>query len=153
MNTKRCCFAGHSKIYDDSVRDTLKEIITDLIEKENVKEFWVGRYGQFDNCCTGVVRELKTVYPDIRLELIIPYLTKAIELDIEQLRKNYNSILISDIPENTPKKFKILKTNEYMVNNSDFIVCYVDHSWGGAVKTLEYARKKKHIKIINIGCK
>ena len=37
-----------------------------------------------------------------------------------------------------------------MVNNSDFIICYVQYSWGGASKTLEYVQKKKHIKIFNL---
>ena len=39
---------------------------------------------------------------------------------------------------------------EYMINKSDFLICYVQHSCGGASKTLEYAEKKKHIEIINI---
>ena len=30
--------------------------------------------------------------------------------------KTYDSILISDVPENTPKRFYISKTNEYMIN-------------------------------------
>ena len=37
-----------------------------------------------------------------------------------------------------------------MVNKSDYIICYVEHSWGGAAKTYEYARRQKHIQIINI---
>jgi len=30
-----------------------------------------------------------------------------------------------------------------MVNESDFLICYVKNSWGGAAKTLEYAKQKK----------
>jgi hypothetical protein len=37
-----------------------------------------------------------------------------------------------------------------MVKNSQVLVCYVKHSWGGAAKTLEFAQKRKNIKIINI---
>jgi hypothetical protein len=37
-----------------------------------------------------------------------------------------------------------------MVNNSNFLIAYVDHEWGGAYKTLEYAEKRRKIKIINI---
>ena len=65
--------------------------------------------------------------------------------------KNYDAILISDIPENTPKRFYISKTNEYMVNKSDYLICYVNHAWGGAARTMQYALGRKHIKVINIG--
>lgn len=51
--------------------------------------------------------------------------------------------------EKVPKRFAILKRNEWLINNSDFLIAYV-HRLGGAHKTLEYAQKKKHIKVINI---
>ncbi len=54
------------------------------------------------------------------------------------------------MPENTPKKVQILKCNEYMVKTCDFMICYVQYSWGGAAKMLEYAKKKNHIQIFNI---
>lgn len=38
-----------------------------------------------------------------------------------------------------------------MVDCSQFIITYVNNSFGGAVKTLEYARRKKHIEIFNFG--
>ena len=56
---------------------------------------------------------------------------------------------VADIPENTPKRFYITKTNEYMVNNSDFLICYIQKSWGGAVTTYKYAKRKK-LQIFNI---
>ena len=37
-----------------------------------------------------------------------------------------------------------------MVDVSDVVVAYVKHDWGGAAKTLEYARRKKK-EIINYG--
>ena len=37
-----------------------------------------------------------------------------------------------------------------MINNSDFLISYVNYSWGGAVKTVEYAIKKK-IQVVNLG--
>ena len=30
-----------------------------------------------------------------------------------------------------------------MIRESDVVVAYVTHGWGGAAKTLEYARRKK----------
>lgn len=30
-----------------------------------------------------------------------------------------------------------------MVNDADVVIAYVQHSWGGAAQTLEYAEQKK----------
>ena len=40
------------------------------------------------------------------------------------------------------KRFAISRRNEWMVRECDTIVAYVTHGWGGAAKTLEYARRK-----------
>ena len=148
---KRCCFAGHSKLYHtDDIYNTLVNLIEKLVVEEDVSEFWVGNYGNFDSLSAKAVRYLKEKYPNIQLNLVIPYLTSGINEYKEIYYKNYDHILMSDLPEQTPKKFQILKCNEYMVDNSDFIVCYVQYSWGGAAKTLEYAQRKKHIEIFNL---
>ena len=36
-----------------------------------------------------------------------------------------------------------------MVDHCGFLICYVKYSYGGAVRTLNYA-KKKHIQIMNV---
>ena len=35
----------------------------------------------------------------------------------------------------------IPQRNEWMVDSADVVVAYVTHEWGGAAKTLEYARR------------
>ena len=145
----RCCFAGHSQIYDD-FQSKLKIEIEKLILHKGVNEFWVGNYGVFDRTAAKVVREFKSVYQNIKLYLVLPYTTKTIDENRNQYYEDFDALLIADIPERTPTKYRIIKCNEYMVNESDFLLCYVKYSWGGASKTLEYAEKKKHIEIINI---
>ena len=150
MKNKICCFAGHRDMYDtDKVFSALENKIEHLILNENVNEFWVGNYGSFDAIAAKCVRTLKNRYKDIRLTLVIPYLTKTINDYKKQYYEDYDDILIADIPMSTPAQYKILKCNEYMVKESDYIICYIKHSWGGAAKTLEYAQKH-NIKIINI---
>ena len=152
MNKKKriCCFAGHSKIDNiDFVYKKLLEIIENLIIKENVMDFQVGNYGTFDKLVIKALNELKHKY-DIKTELVLPYLTKEINKNKEEYYKSYNSILVADIPVSTPQRLKIIKCNEYMIKTCDYLICYVEHSWGGASKTLEFAKKNKNIKIINI---
>lgn len=150
---RRCCFAGHSKLYNtDEIYAELIKHIERLIVEENVSEFMVGNYGNFDSLSAKAVRHFKHKYPEISLVLVIPYLTKTINEYKEMYYKNFDTILMADIPENIPQKLRILKCNEYMVNNSDFLICCIEHS-GGAYKTLEFAEKKINIEIINIATK
>ncbi len=150
MKNKVCCFAGHRDVYDaENVLTALKNKIEELITKENVTEFWVGNYGRFDGLAATCVRSLKTKYKGIKLVLVIPYITKQLNEYKEQYYEKYDKILMADIPISTPQQLKIIKCNEYMVSESDYLTCYVKHSWGGAAKTLEYAQKR-NIQIINM---
>ncbi len=148
-NKRRCCFAGHSHIYDDNIKELITEKVIELIEKYGVNEFWVGNYGAFDYYSASVIRELKKSY-DIELDLVIPYTTRKIEEQKELYCEKYDYLLMADIPESTPAKFRITKCNQYMVDSSDFLICYVKYSWGGAVQTMKYAKKKKYMKVINL---
>ena len=44
----------------------------------------------------------------------------------------------------------ISNTNKWMVNQSDFLLCYVKHNSESKCDMLEYAKSKKHITIINL---
>lgn len=148
---KVCCFAGHSELVNkDIIYEKVLEQIERLIIEENVSEFRVGHYGEFDNLCAKAVRSLKGKYPHIHLDLLIPYVTASIRDLKEYYNENYDSITIAEVPQNTPKRFYISKCNEYMINTSDFLICYVKNSFGGARQTLTYAKRKKNIKIFNL---
>ena len=54
-----CCFAGHRNIGDIRITDKIEKIARVLIEKDGVKEFWVGKYGDFDRYAASVIRKLK----------------------------------------------------------------------------------------------
>lgn len=62
--------------------------------------------------------------------------------------KIFDSTLYPNI-ENTPPRFAILKRNKWMIDNSNFLIAYVKHSWGGSAKNSNML-KNKHIIINNI---
>jgi len=151
MDKKICCFSGHSRIYDSE--ELFKNILKkaeELIVECGVSEFWVGNYGDSDRIFASAIRKLKEKYHDIKLILVLPYLTATINENKELYYKNFDCMLMADIPENTPKRFYISKCNQYMINNSDYMICYVKYGWGGAAKTLDIAKRQQNIKIINI---
>ena len=148
-----CCFAGHrDEIYNDEVYNRLKNTIENLITKENVTEFWVGNYGKFDSLSARAVNNVKEKYPHIVLNLIVPYLSTSFA-EYKKLYEIYDNIIIADMPENTPIRYRILKCNQYMVKSSDFLVCFIKYMWGGCAKTLNYAKLQKNIKIFNLADK
>lgn len=148
-NIIRCCFAGHSDLYDRIVVSEIKKAAEKLVTKCGVNEFWVGNYGDFDTCSVTAIKELKKSYPHITIDLVIPYLTKSINEYRELYYEKYDHILMANVPENTPKRFYITKSNEYMVDNCDFMICYIQKNWGGAYRTYMYA-ERKGLKIFNV---
>lgn len=149
---KICCFAGHSEyVYSKDLKDRIFKQCVKLVTQHDVNEFWVGNYGHFDFIAAKAVWDFKNFCSfDIELNLVVPYLTKKIT-DNKEFYDVYDNILIADIPENTPKRYQILKCNEYIIDNAQYLIAYVNNSFGGAFKTLAYAKRKSNIEIFNLG--
>lgn len=139
--TVTCC--GHSDIYgDEEVRRWLEETVENLILR-GADLFYLGGYGGFDRMAASVVWRLKKKYPNVKSILVLPYLDRRMNDDI------YDGTTYPPL-EKTPRRFAISKRNEWMVAQADVVVAYVTHDWGGAAKTLAYAKRKKKT-IINYG--
>ncbi len=152
MKQKICSFAGHSEIYSPlELRPRLVKQCETLISQYPDMVFWVGHYGEFDSMAANIIRELKKKYATIKLELVIPYLTKSMINQATLFSQNYDSVFLAEIPETTPKRYQIRKCNEYIINNSNFLIAYVNYTYGGAAKTLSYAQRKKNLTIYNLG--
>ena len=133
--------------FSDDVKQELKYILVSEIIKNPTCKFYLGGYGDFDSLCLRTLRELKTDFPDIELLFITPYLDKNYS-KLELAKYYYDDVIFPPI-ENVPRKFAILKKNEWMVDSANLVIAYVKYSWGGAAKTVEYAKRKK-VPIINI---
>ena len=144
-------FCGHSNcLFSDEEKEKLKQLLIKEIRKNPTCKFYLGGYGDFDSLCLRTLRELKNDFPDIELLFITPYLDS--NYSKLQLAKYYYDDIIFPPIENVPRKFAILKRNEWMVDSANLVIAYVKYSWGGAAKTLEYAKRKK-VPIINISLK
>ena len=144
-------FCGHSNcFFSDEEKEKLKQLLIKEIRKNPTCKFYLGGYGDFDSLCLRTLRELKADFPNIELLFITPYLDN--NYSKLQLAKYYYDDIIFPPIENVPRKFAILKRNEWMVDSADLVIAYVKYSWGGAAKTLEYANRKKK-QIINLAIK
>lgn len=141
-------FFGHSNcLFNDDIKKQLKNILLDEIIKNPTSKFYLGGYGDFDGLCLRTLRELKYDFPIIEILFITPYLDKNYS-KLELAKYYYDDVIFPPI-ESVPRKFAILKRNEWMVEQADLVIAYVKYSWGGAAKALEYAKRKKK-RIINI---
>ena len=132
----RITFCGHKEVWDrEPVERWLKQVCGELIS-QGANEFFLGGYGHFDYMCASVLRELKKTHPQIRLILVLPYLNSTMITD------GYDETVYPPL-ETVPPRFAIVRRNEWMVRESDGVVAYVMRGFGGAAKTLEYARRKK----------
>ena len=144
-------FAGHAFICsENSVKELVKEQIENNIGGEESVVCFLGGYGQFDDICAYACKELKQKYSKIKLVYVTPYMSSSDQIKIIELKKQgmYDEVLYPPI-ENVPLKFAISKRNNWMVENSDLVIAYVNHSFGGAYKTLQAAKRRKK-RIINI---
>lgn len=132
-------FCGHGdEIYNEVLRERLYDVLEELINK-GTTEFLLGGYGAFDLLAARTVKSLKEKYPHITSVLVNAYINRGYDSDLYDCSE-YPPI------ENVPKRFAIIKRNEWMVKQADILIAYVRYDWGGAAKTLEYAmKKKKHI--------
>jgi uncharacterized phage-like protein YoqJ len=135
-------FCGHSNfLFDNTVKEKLRELLLQEIRKNPACKFYLGGYGDFDSLCLNILKEMKADFPTIELLFITPYLDNNYS-KLETAKLYYGGIIYPPL-ENVPRRFCISKRNEWMVDEADLVIAFVKYSWGGAAKTLEYAKRKK----------
>ena len=140
-----CTFFGHQIINKD-IKELLMCQIENLITEYGVNVFYVGNNGQFDYLVAEVLRKLKSRNPQISYSIVLAYLP---EREKEHNQPSYTETIYPEGLEDTPPRFAISKRNKWMVMQSDYVIAYVEHSFGGAAQFTEYARKK-HRMVINL---
>ena len=141
-------FCGHSNFsFDNTVKEKLRDLLLQEIRKNPTSKFYLGGYGDFDSLCLSILKGLKIQFPNIELLFITPYLDNNYS-KLETAKLYYDGIIYPPL-ENVPRRFCISKRNEWMISEADFVIAFVKYSWGGAAKTLEYAKRKK-VKFFNL---
>ena len=142
-------FFGHSNFiktetYEEKMLSLLEEKVGDA-----PADFYLGGYGDFDYFAFECCKKYKSKHPSVSLIFVTPYITVEYQKHhLNHQKERYDSIIYPEI-ENKPIKFAIIYRNRWMVEQADFIVCYIDHEWGGAFKAYQYAKQKKK-QIFNI---
>lgn len=146
-------FFGHAE-YDnfEEVEANLKKEIEKILFEHDAVVFLIGRWGGFDISAAYWVRCLKEKYRDsfIRILLKVP----SDSLALRDSRTPYKTkaeigYRYTDMPDHNAK-VKMLVNHQYLVDDSDYIICCLQKDKGNTYKTIQYAKSKKK-KIKNIG--
>ncbi len=138
-----CTFFGHREC-PDSIKIKLQEVLIDLITNNDVDMFYVGNQGQFDAIVHGVLRELKKEYPQINYAVVLAYMPgKQTKYD------DYSDTMLPEGIESVHPRYAISWRNNWMLRQSDYVVTYITHFWGGAARYVEKASGQKKT-IINL---
>ncbi len=137
-----CTFFGH-KDTPKEIEPTLRSTLINLIENKNVNVFYVGNNGNFDTMVRRQLEDLSQLYP-ITYSVVLAYLPTE--------KNKYDDLTNTIYPEGletVPKRFAISWRNKWMIQQSDVVVTYVTHSFGGAAQFKALAEKSEK-QIINL---
>ena len=138
-----CTFFGHRDC-PDTIKPRLREVLVDLIENHNVDMFYVGNQGHFDAIVRGVLRDLQHEYPQIHYAVVLAYMPgKQTEYD------DYSDTMLPEGIESVHPRYAISWRNNWMLKQSNYVVTYITHTWGGAYQHAEKARRQKKV-VINL---
>lgn len=155
---KKTCFIGHRNVFKyNEIRESLYNRVEQEIKK-GCKFFTMSTHGEFDEMALSVCRELRNIYKDIEIEVVITSF-KEIEpiIDHDPIFGDEKYIPYSDVKttmydiEEEHYKRKIVVSNQQMIDNCDTLICYVNptKTYGGAILAYKYA-KKKGLQIVNL---
>ena len=133
---KACTFFGHRDC-PDSIRPMLMKVIIQLIYMEDVEMFYVGNQGRFDQVVLSVLREIHEDCDDFNYAVVLAYHPEsrpAVNVDA-------NETMFPEEMEGVYPKFAISRRNDWMLKHSNYVVAFMQHSWGGAAKYVNKARK------------
>jgi len=139
------CFFGHRNIGSAIMPVLRAEIENHIIEKD-VDVFYIGNNGNYDSIVAAVLRELQEKHSHISVYSILAYLPT--DKDKHSIERHEKTIFPEGL-ELVPRRFAITYRNRWMVEQSDFVITYVQQNYGGAYEAMKYAERKGK-SIINI---
>lgn len=132
-----CTFFGHRDA-PASIRGDLYKAICDLVDHCGVDRFLVGNEGSFDRMVFAVLGEVASQRPHIHYEMALAYLPSGSRKLPDEVGVH---TLVPNGIETVPRRFAISYRNRWMLERADYVIAYVDHTWGGAWQWYEKAKR------------
>lgn len=140
-----CTFFGHRDC-PVAIKPRLRTAVVELIERYGVDRFYVGRQGTFDAMVRSVLQELAEAYPHISYAVVLERLPDGKQ---KPDMRDFSHTIFPDGLETVPPRFAISKRNEWMLRQSDYVVAYITHAWGGAAQYVQKAARMEKV-VVNL---
>ncbi|MCL1909815.1 MAG: DUF1273 domain-containing protein [Kiritimatiellaeota bacterium] len=150
-----CCFTGHRELPADKIPEIKKRLeaaVRSLLVR-GVRNFVAGGAVGFDMLAAEVVLGLRCEFPEIKLELALPFPEQAKNWKTENDRETYDRILkqadavVCVSPEHTARS--MMRRNRYLVDSGRYCIAYITSEHSGTANTVNYA-KQNGLEIINL---
>ena len=138
-----CTFFGHGTV-SEAIEPVLRATLTDLIENNGARSFYVGDSGAFDATVYRVLKELSGRYR-IRYTVVLAKMPTA---DTE--KRDANTVLPDGI-ERVPGRFTIDYRNRWMLKQADAVITYVITSIGSGAAKFQKLAEKQGKTVIRLG--
>ncbi len=142
-------FCGHSDFHGTEEHESrILAFFKEMVGEQPV-EMYLGGYGGFDSFAYDCCSIWKERHPETTLVWVTPYMSEEYQRKhLAKMQTRYDAILYPGL-ENKPPRYAISYRNKYMVEQADYVVAYIDHTWGGAYSAYQHAIRKKK-KIFNL---
>lgn len=111
-----------------------------MLEESETDMFYVGHQGHFDGMVRSVMKELIKEGKTVNYAVVLAYMpVQRYEFDSPD---EYADTMFPEGLESVHPKFAITWRNNWMISESDTVICYVKYRTGGAYRFVEKARRK-----------
>ncbi len=136
-----CTFFGHRDA-PSFIKPKLKEAILKLLDA-GVEHFYVGNNGSFDLLVQVSLSEIAKEIPHIKYSIVLSY------IDELAISENQEATIFPEGQELAYPKFAISKRNEWLLDNSYYVIAYAKNTCSNTHKIIERAKRKGLI-VINL---
>ena len=161
---KACSFFGHrDTAQTEELKQKVREIVERLIVEEGVDTFLFGSRSKFDELCHIVVTELKEKYPHIRrIAYLCKHEARCLVGEGEKIRRTIKTVAGRDIyvgeyeeikksdRVNSAGRASYVERNQWMIDDSDFCIFFIEREVGGSALAYDYAQKYKQAIIFKL---
>lgn len=138
----KASFCGYNNaLFTLRLEERMREVIEGCI-LIGIDEFLFGNCGRFDYWALGLVNRLKDRYAHIKSIFVTPYNVKYYNRDA------YDDLVCLEF-KNMQKNVAVIKTNEWIIDESCIIIACVKNNYENTSETLNYAIKKGKL-ILNL---
>ena len=114
----------------------------DLIKNKGVNVFYLSDTAGINDVCSFALKVLSLNYPNIKTYVVIPRVTKRNMKPPLYYYFMFDGVIDLDLKDKYYKD-AVMKSNEWMVDNSDYIITHMHMNYGRAYKILKYGKEKE----------